>query len=191
MHAKKSILFKSRAEMGAWHGAKGGGTSVDQFQVDNGSERGAVCQNGTLEALLDATATPPFQLPTPTVPPPCPLPTLCIPMYWPFVCHFGTVRPVQGTRTQAWFGGGQWQLFRLTLRHSKGCGCRRVGCGRHEVGGANGCAGESAEGGSSHWISTVKAPLLRNCQYFLIKVSWTGVHVFGHNRSIEIGRAHV
>jgi hypothetical protein len=31
----------------------------------------------------------------------------------------------------------------------------------------------------------LEAPRLHNSQYFLIKVSWTGVHVFGHNRSIE------
>ena len=85
MHAEKSILFKSRAEMETWHGAQGGGTSGDQYTIDNGNERGAVCQNGTLEAILDATVTPPFTLPTPTVPPPysvhTDILTLCVP-FW-------------------------------------------------------------------------------------------------------------
>ena len=85
MHAEKSILFKPSAEMVTWHGAKGRGTLGDQFQIDIGSERGTVRQNGTLKALLDATSTPLFQLPTPTVPPPYPVHThilaICVP-FW-------------------------------------------------------------------------------------------------------------
>ena len=90
MHAEKSILFKSSAEMGTWHWTKGGGTSGDQFNIDNGSEKGVMCQNGTLEALLDPTVTPPFPLPAPTVPPPYPVHThvltLCVPFWHSSAC---------------------------------------------------------------------------------------------------------
>src|ERR1035441_7093320 len=90
MHAEKSILFESCAEIVTWHGAKGGGTSGDQFTIYNGSEKGAMCQNGTLETLLDAIVTPPFPHRAPTVPPPYPVHThvlaLCVPFWHSSAC---------------------------------------------------------------------------------------------------------
>src|ERR1039458_2639855 len=41
-----------------------------RLQIDNAGEEGVVCQNGTLESILDDPVAPPFPLHTPTIVPP-------------------------------------------------------------------------------------------------------------------------
>jgi hypothetical protein len=48
------------------------GVLWQRLLIDNGSEDGVVCQNGTLEGPLCDTVTPPFPHRIPTVPPPYP-----------------------------------------------------------------------------------------------------------------------
>src|ERR1035441_9081332 len=95
-----------------------------------------MCQNGTLVALLQDAATPPFPLRSPTVVPPCPLPketvTLSVPFWqtlgWPIYwraagridgAHFGTTSgcPIYWRADGRLVGvaGLQRKPFRLTV----------------------------------------------------------------------------
>ena len=78
-----------------------------------------MCQNGTLEGLLDGPGPPPFPHLSPTFPPPYTLHTPSLPFPWPSVCHFVTLLGIQGTRKQVRIAGFQRKQFVLTVRRMR------------------------------------------------------------------------
>ena len=84
-----------------------------------------MCQNGTLEALLDDTGAPPFPHRVPSVSPPCPLPTRPGALSVPFWHSSGCPRHPRACKRQVRLMGSHSNPFSLTRRGLNFNGLRR------------------------------------------------------------------
>ena len=74
-----------------------------------------MCQNGTLVALLQDPATPPFPHRSPTIVPPCPLPTKTVTLSVPFWHTSGYPTYWRADDRLVGVAGLQRKPFRLTV----------------------------------------------------------------------------